>query len=286
MQTTNLQKLLTKHLPQSQQLLDQLLAVKGNQGTLPKVVVYGVYNSGKSSLLNSLTGHVEQEYFATRDIPETKATKTLEQQGICYVDTPGLDVDEADTCQANAGVDQADILMFVHKLAAGPIQAEEMQTLQQLVSSHGKPEQILAVIVGADAVEQQQGLICDISSQLQQLVPGCTPFLVSNTMFQKGVREGKQPLIHYSAIPQLREALHSQVQQLMHNLAQQREDKQQRLKQQLLEQIAQRKDQLELLIDVEEVKEQVQVDNFVYHVAHLQLLIVQAELQNTLDQLS
>lgn len=278
MQTAHIQKMLTKNLSQTQQLFDQLLAVKGNQNTLPKVVVYGVYNSGKSSLLNSLTGHVEQEYFATRDIPETKTTKTLEQQGICYVDTPGLDVDEADTSQANAGVGQADILMFVHKLAAGPIQAEEMHTLKQLVNDHGRPEQVLVVITGAEAVEQQKDLISDIRNQLQQLVPGCTPFLVSNTRFHKGVCEGKQQLIHHSGIPQLLEVLNKQVQQLTHTLTQQRENKQQRLKQQLLVEIANRKDQLEVLIKAEESKEQMNAQSFVTKVSDLQLLILQADL--------
>lgn len=285
MQTSQLQTLLADNLPQAQQLLEQFLAVKGNKSTLPKVVVYGVYNSGKSSLLNSLTGHVEQEYFATRDIPETKATKTLEQQGICYVDTPGLDVDELDTKQAMTGVDQADILMFVHKLGAGPIQAEQMQSLQQLVSSHGNSEHILAVITGAEEAEQQQELVEDIGAQLQQLVPNCVPFLVSNTRFHKGVREGKQALVQHSGIPQVLEALHTQVQMLADTLVQQREDKQQRLKQQLLEQIATRKSQLELQIEAQEAIEHMHTERFVSDVAHLQLLVMETELQNMLSRL-
>lgn len=274
MQTAHLQKLLGENLSQAQQLLDQLFAVKNNQNALPKVVVYGVYNSGKSSLLNSLTGHVEQEYFATRDIPETKATKTLEQHGICYVDTPGLDVDELDTKQAMAGVDQADILMFVHKLDAGPIQAEQVESLQQLVLSHGNPAQVLAVITAAEEAEQQQELVEDIGAQLQQIVPGCTPFLVSNTRFQKGVREGKQALVHHSGIPQLLEALHQQIHENEHSLAQQREEKQQSIKEQLLAQLAQRRNELAQQIETEQAKENKHLEGFVSDVVSLQRLVM------------
>lgn len=285
MPTTKIQTLLNEHLPEAQKLFNQFKAVKANQNSLPKVVVYGVYNSGKSSLLNALTGHVEQEYFATRDIPETKQTKTLEQQGICYVDTPGLDVDVADTQQANAGVDQADILMFVHKLNSGPIQAEEMQTMQALVASHGKPEQLLAVITGAEGVDEQQSLINEITSQIQSLAPGCQPFLVSNLRFQKGVREAKQPLIHHSGIPQLLEALQSKVAGLSENLDQQREEKQQKLKEQLLEEITNRQDNLEMRLGLEETRQQMQLDTFFNSVSGLQLLLIQHQLQDLRSQL-
>ena len=105
------------------------MAAKAVSQEVPNVAVYGVYNTGKSSLLNSLTGHVETEFFKTGDVPETRSNKKLEQNGICYIDTPGLDVNMADTAAANQGAFQADIILFVHKLSAGPIQKEDLMRL-------------------------------------------------------------------------------------------------------------------------------------------------------------
>lgn len=285
MNATKINQVLTKILPGAQPLFEQLNGMQQNKSALPKVVVYGVYNSGKSSLLNSLTGHVEHEYFSTRDIPETKATKTLEQQGICYVDTPGLDVDVADTQQANAGVDQADILMFVHKLSAGPIQMQEMATMQKLVTGHGKPEQVIAVLTGSEGAAEQQGLINEISAQLKALIPHCTPFLVSNPRFQKGVRESKQPLIHHSGIPQLLEDLEGRVAKLAKNLQQQRADKKQRLKNKLLSEIANKKEEISLAIEFEETAAEIHAANFENDVLQLQMLLVQSELKKIHDRL-
>lgn len=265
---------LVQHLPQAQPLLSQLLAIRNGHGSLPRVVVYGVYNAGKSSLLNALTGHVESEFFATRDIPETKTSKSLDHQGIRYIDTPGLDVDEADTQAAEAGVDQADILIFVHKLASGPIQANEMHTLQKLIESHAKPQHIICVLTGAERVSQQHELLESIQVQLQQLVPGCVPNLVSNIMFQKGVRESKQPLIHHSGIPQLLELLHEHVRKIEQGgLEQQREAKQQQLKQQVLQQITERRAELKKAIEQERSVKEAWRAEFVTAVAGLQQLI-------------
>ena len=119
MKSKQLQSFFSKHFPEQQTLVGQLISMTSVNNNLPNAVVYGVYNSGKSSLLNSLTGHVEAEYFPTRDVPETKVAKQLEHQGICYIDTPGLDVDEHDTAVANSGAFKADIIIFVHRLKIG-----------------------------------------------------------------------------------------------------------------------------------------------------------------------
>ncbi|NLY15131.1 MAG: hypothetical protein GXZ05_01965 [Gammaproteobacteria bacterium] len=268
-------KKLTKHLPQAQPLLSQLVAIRNNRGSLPRVVVYGVYNAGKSSLLNALTGHVENEFFATRDIPETKTSKILDHQGIRYIDTPGLDVDEADTQAAKAGVDQADILIFVHKLASGPIQASEMHTMQRLIKSHAKPQHIICVLTGAERISQQQELLESIQLQLRQLIPGCVPSLVSNTMFQKGVRESKQLLIHHSGIPQLLETLYEQVKQLARDLEQQRKKKQEELKQQVLRQVDARRAELQTAVEEERRQKEALHLEFVMKTAELQGLVAQ-----------
>lgn len=271
MSNIDMQKLTAMNLPQALPLLEQLLSICDSLEAVPKAVVYGAYNSGKSSLLNSLTGHIEQEYFATHDIPETRTIKTLEQGGICYVDTPGLDVNEQDDREAGLGVAQSDILLFVHKLSSGPVQQQDRQAMQQLMASHGRPGKVLLVITGAEE-PGQQALIENISQQMQQLDPGNAPFLVSNTRYRQGMQKGKQVLIERSGIPELQQALQSFAKHQGATLRQQRADRVQRLKKQMLDEIAEARLQLKQEIDQQAQAQKDFRKGFVARVQSLQML--------------
>lgn len=246
MKSKQLQSFFSKHFPEQQTLVGQLISMTSVNNNLPNAVVYGVYNSGKSSLLNSLTGHVEAEYFPTRDVPETKVAKQLEHQGICYIDTPGLDVDEHDTAVANSGAFKADIIIFVHRLSAGPIQQPDLTAMAHLAKVHAKPENIIVVITESELADENKKLIGDITQQVQKAIaPRVQSFLVSNTMFIKGIRSGKSILINKSGIPELLQQLQEQANSLSKDLQQERKLKIENLKKQLLEKLKQQKNKLE-----------------------------------------
>lgn len=273
------------YLPDHTDLLEQLLAGSAAQHEEPIVVVYGVYNAGKSSLLNSLTGHVEKEYFATRDIPETKKTKKLVHNGLCFLDTPGLDVNAEDTQAAMDGGRQADLIMLVHKLGAGSIQKNDLLAMQKLVKAHGEHAQVLAVLTEGETAKHNQELIKEVTQQLADIVPGCSPFVVSNTSFIKGVREAKQALIQHSGIPQLLEALQAKKRELALELEDIRATKKDALKSQLLNALYARQEAIEMMLDLEETS-QVWYEHGCIGAAHsMQVQLLHAGLEDMLHQI-
>lgn len=270
MKSKQLQSFFSKHFPEQQTLVGQLISMTSVNNNLPNAVVYGVYNSGKSSLLNSLTGHVEAEYFPTRDVPETKVAKQLEHQGICYIDTPGLDVDEHDTAAANSGAFKADIIIFVHRLSAGPIQQPDLTAMAHLAKVHAKPENIIVVITESELADENKKLIDDITQQVQKAIaPRVQSFLVSNTMFIKGIRSGKSILINKSGIPELLQQLQEQANSLSKDLQKERQLKTENLKKQLLEKLKQQKNKLESKVKKNSLQQDMHEKSFVSAVQYL-----------------
>lgn len=247
-------QIVNQYLPDSIELIEQLLTSKAVTNDQPNVVVYGVYNAGKSSLLNSLTGHVEQEYFTTRDIPETKVSKSLVHDGLCYLDTPGLDVNAQDTQAALEGGYKADLIILVHKLGAGSIQKPDWDAMKKLVNAHGNNESVIAVLTEGETASHNRHLIEEITQQLRSMIPGCPSFIVSNTGFRKGVLEGKQALVHHSGIPQLLQQLQEKKRLLAPTLAEERANKQEKLKIKILQRLQNRHEYLELLSEDAESK--------------------------------
>ena len=286
MHTEIIQSLVETHLPQANDLVRQLLACVHADSAEPVAAVYGVYNAGKSSLLNSLTGHVEHEYFETRDIPQTKNTRELVHDGIRFIDTPGLDVSEADTFMAHEGAFKADLIIYVHKLGAGPLQLQDASNLQALVRSNGNPDLVRVVLTEGEKAPDNRELIDEITRQMREIIPGCTPFLVSNPAFCKGVLQGNQVLVHHSGIPQLLQNLQNMARERAQQLEQLRREKKDRLKEQLLAFIGQRIDGLELLQMAEEAREEIYSQGFVNEAQGIQLLIVKAQLEDMASRLA
>ena len=188
---------------QIQQLLEQLEAQELDRK--PVVVAYGLMNSGKSSLLNMLTNHVEEEFFKTADIRETVANKAFEGDRYIYLDTPGLDADAADDAAASAGADQADIVLFVHQ-PQGALEEKEMVFLGQLAASFGQFGAQHIVIVLTKKEKEVAAKIDEIEQRIRQQCEraiGYAPqiFQVSNKRYQNGILNGKDALVAHSHIP-------------------------------------------------------------------------------------
>lgn len=265
-----IQDLVSHCLPKQKELTQQLISAVAVNNDLPNAVVYGAYNSGKSSLLNSLTGNVENEYFATRDIPETRTTKQLKKHGVCYIDTPGLDVNMQDTSSANEAAFQADIVLLVHKLSAGPIQQQDLSAMQKLAKSHGEVDNILFVLTEAESVKDSQPLIDSITQQVQEsIAPKLTPYLVSNLIFKKGVLNAKTILINKSGIPELLQDVQALGKQLSQNLQEERNERITSLRQQLLNEISLKESILKKEVQAEIQEQSNYEDKFVQTVKSL-----------------
>lgn len=76
----------------------------------PCLMFYGLYNAGKSSIINALTG---EETAAVGDIPTTTRVQNINWNGFLIVDTPGLNAQTEHTLTADSQIDKSDVVLFV-----------------------------------------------------------------------------------------------------------------------------------------------------------------------------
>lgn len=76
----------------------------------PSLMFYGIYNAGKSSVLNAIFG---EEKASVNDIPETHKIQEYEWNHYILVDTPGLNGPPEDEKVSVMEVKKRDIIMFV-----------------------------------------------------------------------------------------------------------------------------------------------------------------------------
>ncbi len=173
----------------------------------PIIAVCGLMNAGKSYLLNMLTQHIDLEYFKTADQRETTTNKTLETEQYIYLDTPGLDGKAQDDAIASQGVDEADIVLFVHQ-PQGELDPTELDFLRQLKARFGPSAKHSIVIViskiDKEPASKIEAIEKEIQKQCQEKIGIVfTTFQVSNTRYKKGISEKKDGLVQTSHIDAL-----------------------------------------------------------------------------------
>ena len=76
----------------------------------PKILVYGIYNGGKSTLVNSICG---REVASVADRPETHRITAYDAGKYVLVDSPGIDAPEEDERVADEQIKACHIILFV-----------------------------------------------------------------------------------------------------------------------------------------------------------------------------
>lgn len=76
----------------------------------PSLMFYGIYNAGKSSLLNAIFG---ETVASVNDIPETHKVTRYPWNGYDLIDTPGLNGPKDDEAVTLAEIQKHDVIMFV-----------------------------------------------------------------------------------------------------------------------------------------------------------------------------
>ncbi|MBB2166847.1 hypothetical protein HLH36_00485 [Gluconacetobacter aggeris] len=180
----------------------------------PRIMVYGVYNAGKSTLLNALMG---AEKASMADRPETAEVKGYDWKGYSLLDTPGIDAPIEHEEVTEDSLNQSDVVLFV--VAAGGTAAENatweamvdivarnrrvMLVINDKLGLERDSEDFLTVIDGARAHMQ---MAAD-KAGVQDILETVPVSVVNARTALKGRLEDKNLLIKRSGLEQLEQKL-------------------------------------------------------------------------------
>ncbi len=101
----------------------------------PKLMVYGIYNAGKSSIINELLGADKAK---VEDIPTTDTVSSYEWNGYKLYDTPGVGAPIEHEKVTNEHLRQADIVMFVMSTTGSNEKAENYIRMKDIADAGKK----------------------------------------------------------------------------------------------------------------------------------------------------
>lgn len=99
----------------------------------PKVMVYGIYNSGKSTLINSLLREAKAEVAAC---PKTDAVTEYPHGNYILMDAPGVDAPIAHEKVTNAHLSKCHVILFVMSSKGGFESVENYKRLLELIEQN------------------------------------------------------------------------------------------------------------------------------------------------------
>ena len=191
--------------------------------SLNNVVVIGIYNQGKSTLLNALLDDMNNATFKVSNTPQTRELQCKEHGGIQWIDTPGFAVEEVDDNKALAGIEQVGIGLFVHKAKMGELHKNEIETLRKLADKHREAFLRTCIVLNDDIGEEENLKILHhkITEQLKTNFDVSIPVFICNPEdYQQGLRENDDDFKQISKISILRDWIkwrHETLKELGHN---------------------------------------------------------------------
>lgn len=177
-----------------------------------RIMVYGVYNAGKSTLINALLG---QEQAAVADVPKTDTVSSYRWGMYEILDTPGVDAPIEHQKITDEALLKADVVIFV----VNPIGvAEEWVTLSKLLDLVRARKQVFLVFNEKQSltVEEYQKLKDQTQQRLQDLAGqmGLSDVLKEIPIVRinaksafKGKNENKFNLLEKSGLPEFEKRL-------------------------------------------------------------------------------
>jgi len=175
----------------------------------PHIVCTGVYNAGKSTLLNALAG---KEIFPTGDVPTTKKIAQAMIDGAVYIDTPGLNAAEEDDQETQNAYKTADFILFVSNAQNGGVSASEAAWLQKLKARYSSlPQRLIFVLTHCTQVEPEQlpairEKVCGDLAKALQFTPEQV-FCMDSVTYQDGINAREPLLFESSGMQQLKDYL-------------------------------------------------------------------------------
>lgn len=139
----------------------------------PKLMVYGIYNAGKSTLINALLGG---EFAPVGDIPTTKAVNTYNWREYTIYDTPGINAPEKDEEVSKEQLEKSDVILFVMDTAGDFSLGKNYRELAEIARTK---KRLLIVLNDKDDTMSEPDEVHKIESRVYEdfasLMPGTTP---------------------------------------------------------------------------------------------------------------
>ena len=178
------------------------------------VTCMGLYNHGKSTLLNALIKDYEQKTFKTADVRETAENKKVVYEDITFVDTPGLNAKDNDNKRVMDAVKESDINLFVHNVSTGEFTKVEVEFLQNIKKHWSNPKEFIQRTLfvlsrtdtaSADDIKQTK---TRMKEQVKEIFGTDSSFVaLSAKSYIKGMKEDKKLLVKKSNVDALQSML-------------------------------------------------------------------------------
>tara|TARA_R110002167_G_scaffold188380_1_gene389968 strand:- start:25933 stop:27555 length:1623 start_codon:yes stop_codon:yes gene_type:complete len=192
----------------------EILFEDKNTSSELNVMIYGIYNAGKSTLINALIG---SEVAPTGDVPLTAKVSKYQWNNVSILDTPGVDAPLEHEQVTKEQMMLADAVIFVVNPSGA---AEEEKTLGKLIDLIHKRKKVFLVFNEKNPLSQEDfiRLKNDTRTRLQSLavaqglseVLAEIPILCVNAARAlKGKLAIQQGLVEHSGILELESSLDS-----------------------------------------------------------------------------
>ncbi len=175
------------------------------------VTCIGLYNHGKSTLLNVLIKDFEFKTFKTADARETSVNKIFTYGNINYIDTPGLNANEQDDKQVLEVIKNSDITLFVHNVTTGEFSKVEIEFLESIKKYWENPQIfldrtifVLSRIDGVNSSEDVKNTQDKMHQQIESIF-GSTARIIALSAedYRDGMVEKENALIAQSNVKAL-----------------------------------------------------------------------------------
>lgn len=177
------------------------------------IINAGIMDHGKSSLFNSL---LDKDFFKVADVRTTVEIGTAQWRDNVYLlDTPGLKANEKDDLTAHDAYRRANMIIFVHNPQVGELHENELAAINKIKALFNNDDffcKHFCLVLTFGESESKENINSILTKTLDDVKTHCgisefKIFVVSNSCYQKGIAENKQPLINESGIPELRDFL-------------------------------------------------------------------------------